>query len=186
MNTENSLINDIRVFMRKRRMHLGIGAQYRAAQALAKQLQVHPEVQKSQQIACYWAVGGELSCRNSITQLWRLGKQCYLPVIDFSADVNTMTFRQYRPGDRLVPNRYGIPEPVAGRYCVVDELDCVLTPLVAFDNNGNRIGMGGGFYDRAFARCKHTVLLGMAYRFQQVSMIKPQAWDVPLDDVIAV
>jgi len=68
-----------------------------------------------------------------------------------------------------------------------DQLDVVLVPLVAFDLTCNRIGMGGGFYDRSFEFRKNTpappTLVGVAHAFQQVKDVLAQPWDVPLDFV---
>ena len=101
-----------------------------------------------------------------------------------------MIFVRWREGERLLPNRFGIPEPVTLRGSVAPwRLDLVLTPLVAFDTAGNRLGMGGGYYDRAFARRhqqrwpRRPVLCGLAHRFQQVDLLPASVWDVPLKRV---
>jgi len=69
------------------------------------------------------------------------------------------------------------------------QLDLVLAPLVVFDENCNRIGMGGGFYDRSFAFRKDSqvtkpVLIGVAHDFQKVQQIVPEDWDVRLDMIV--
>lgn len=181
-----SNIEHARTLMRQRRRALGVGAQYRAAYQLCKQLQSDDLFRNSQHVACYWAVEGELSCQWVIKALWRAGKCCYLPVIDFSVSPKAMSFRQYCPGDRLLPNRYGIDEPASGRAREATELDCILIPLTAFDGCHHRIGMGGGFYDRALEYADRPALLGVAYRFQRVMRIEAQPWDVILDDVLTV
>jgi len=183
--TDNN-IEHIRAHMCRRRRALGIGAQYRAAYHLYQQIQTHRAFLASRSVACYWAVQGELDCHWVIKALWRAGKRCYLPVIDFSASPKAMVFKEYRPGDSLAKNRYGISEPISGQVCAIEQLDCILVPLTAFDDNGHRIGMGGGFYDRALEYAQLPTLLGVAYEFQRVSRIAPQPWDVILDDVLAV
>jgi 5-formyltetrahydrofolate cyclo-ligase len=70
-----------------------------------------------------------------------------------------------------------------------EALDLVLAPLVVFDSNRNRIGMGGGFYDRSFAFRKNPehklpVLIGVAHELQKVDQIVPQEWDVRLDMIV--
>lgn len=186
MFVNESNIESVRSRMCRRRRALGIGAQYFAAHRLYQQLQLHPLFQGSQHVACYWAIEGELSCQWVIKALWRSGKRCYLPVIDFSTNPQSMGFRECRPGDRLLPNRYGIPESVSGRYCQAWQLDCALIPLTVFDKDHHRIGMGGGFYDRAFEHAHRPALVGVAHCFQEVVRIEPQPWDVVLDDVITV
>ena len=70
------------------------------------------------------------------------------------------------------------------------ELDLILAPLVGFDTHGNRLGMGGGYYDRTFAYLKHRLhwqkprLIGLAYELQRVADLANHAWDVPLQSVV--
>ena len=95
-----------------------------------------------------------------------------------------------RPGEgietELTLNRFGIWQPLSGRSLDVCELDVVVTPLVAFDQNGNRIGMGGGYFDRTFAFLRHRdnwlrpKLIGVAFECQQVEEISPNPWDIRL------
>ena len=100
-----------------------------------------------------------------------------------------MTFRRWQPGEKMVANRFGIPEPVDGRECEPRRLELVLAPLVAFSGNGTRLGMGAGFYDRTFAFAKDNPaagpwMVGIAYALQQVDSLPSQPWDVPLGAVI--
>ncbi|MEO0368982.1 MAG: 5-formyltetrahydrofolate cyclo-ligase [Pseudomonadota bacterium] len=88
-------------------------------------------------------------------------------------------------------NEFNIPEPIINDHAVdLTRMDAVLVPLVAFDGFGNRLGMGAGFYDRAFEfrrTDKETVkpwLIGLAHDFQQVTQLNNQPWDVPLDAII--
>ena len=120
--------------------------------------------------------------------LWSLGKHIYLPVlVTFSHQ--KLWFARFEPDDVLAYNRYGIPEPVRRRLIKPCALDLVLTPLVAFDSAGHRVGMGGGYYDRSFAFLRHRRhwrsprLLGIAYEFQKQAAIVPNDWDVPLDAI---
>jgi 5-formyltetrahydrofolate cyclo-ligase len=85
-------------------------------------------------------------------------------------------------------NIYAIPEPIYTAKDIIssEDLDLVIMPLVATDKEGNRMGMGGGYYDRSFAfkkdkKTNYPQLLGFAYDFQLISSIYPEPWDVPLD-----
>ncbi len=85
------------------------------------------------------------------------------------------------------PNRYGIPEPQNTERVSPAALDYLLIPLVGFDRQGNRLGMGGGYYDRALANLKpfrRTFKLGVAYSFQELIELEPKAWDIPLDGIV--
>ena len=68
------------------------------------------------------------------------------------------------------------------------QLDIIFTPLVAFDDSGNRLGMGGGFYDRTLAglanKINNTAIIGLAYDQQQVDQLPLEAWDIPLPRII--
>jgi 5-formyltetrahydrofolate cyclo-ligase len=118
------------------------------------------------------------------------GKRCYLPVLHPFAGP-ALWFCEWRPGDPLVPNRFAIPEPIVTRRTLrtARELDFLLVPLVAFDNAGSRLGMGGGYYDRTLAylrlrdHWRRPRVVGLAHSFQRVESLPRNAWDVPVDAV---
>lgn len=123
-----------------------------------------------------------------ISRLWSMGKRTYLPGLH-GQELWFLPYTRYTP---LCRNRFGIPEPDAPprSRCLRQALDLVLMPLVAFDESGNRLGMGGGYYDRTFAyllnrrRWRRPMLLGVAYEFQCVESLPTRHWDVPLDGVV--
>lgn len=141
----------------------------------------------AEHIALYVAHNGELDPKHLLTQALADNKKCYLPVLD-NATGNTLLFLRYRPGDTLALNRYNIPEPIISFANMLppNELDLVITPLVAFDNNGNRLGMGAGYYDRSFEflqpdqQHKKPSLVGVGFEFQHIAPFKAEKWDVPL------
>ena len=158
------------------------------AEQLAHRTARHALVIQSQRVAAYLASDGEINPYPLMQLLWKSGKTIYLPVlVPFSNQ--TLWFAEFSPTDTLVFNRFGIPEPVRRRLLKPCALDLVLTPLVAFDSSGHRIGMGGGYYDRSFAflrRRQHwrkPRLLGLAYELQKQVCIEPNDWDIPLDAV---
>lgn len=160
----------------------------RCALQLARVIRRDRLVRNSRHIAAYIAADGEMDPRPLIENLWSLGKAVYLPVlVPFTR--NRLWFARYSPETRLVTNRFGIPEPDRAELISAAALDLVLTPLVAFDLAGHRIGMGGGFYDRSFAflrerrHWRKPRLLGIAYSFQQQATITAAPWDVPLDAI---
>ncbi len=125
-----------------------------------------------------------------IKQIWSMKKACFLPIIG-RLNHNRLNFVPYREGDPLLENCYGIPEPQNRRHPLPPwALDLLLLPLVAFDPQGNRLGMGGGYYDRTLAylrwreHWRTPTLLGVAYRFQEVETITAKGWDIPLDGVV--
>ncbi len=140
---------------------------------------------RARTLAFYIANDGELDPHLLYHRALALGKDCFLPVLDKRSP--KMDFALYRRGDKLIRNKFGIPEPAPrAPRIAADELDLVCLPLVGFDEQGNRLGMGGGFYDRTFAYRRTSVgtgplLVGLAHQCQQVSALPMQPWDVPLD-----
>jgi 5-formyltetrahydrofolate cyclo-ligase len=140
---------------------------------------------RARRLAVYLSRGGEVDLTALVIRAWKAGKRCYLPVVERGR----LRFLPYAPDTVLRPNRFGIPEPAetASRQVPASALDLVVLPLVAFDAAGNRLGMGGGYYDRTFAfshrrlRWRRPVLIGAAYGFQRVPALAVSPWDVPLD-----
>ena len=176
--------------MRRRRKVLSPPERDALGARLARVAARESLVRTSQRIAAYLPVNGEMDPRPLMDHLWSLGKTLYLPVLA-SFPERSLWFASYRPGDPLVNNRFGIPEPtrIHPRRASAVFLDLVLLPLVAFDTTGNRLGMGGGYYDHCFAFIKRRRhwrkprLMGMAYEFQRLPVIDSGPWDVPLDAV---
>ena len=183
--------NALRREMRQRRQALSPQQRRQAALSLLRHFANDPLFLRSRHIALYLPNDGELDLTPLLHRAWQLGKRCYLPVLS-PLYHNRLWFAPYRPDSVLIPNRFGIPEPDCPWRDMrrVYSLDLVLTPLVAFDAEGNRLGMGGGYYDRTFAylqqrrHWKKPRLIGTAYRFQQHSSLPSASWDIPLDGII--
>lgn len=175
---------ELRQELRTRRRTLSAAQQRQASHQLDIQLRQQPKLRAARHIAFYMASDGELSPRPTLLRLARQGRQCFLPCVSGQH----LEFRRYRPGQTLKRNRFNIPEPPAHRSLtrIPQQLDVILLPLVAFDAKGNRLGMGGGFYDRTLAGLKPTrrpLLIGLAHEFQRQNQLPIQSWDVPLDGI---
>ena len=96
-----------------------------------------------------------------------------------------MDFFQWSSNEPLSINKYGIPEPISNKVMYPDIL---LVPIVAFDKNLNRIGYGGGFYDRYIKRVKkknkNIITIGLAYSFQKIKKIKINNNDMKLNFIL--
>lgn len=138
----------------------------------------------SQHIACYMAKGAEVDLQKVVDAILQAGKRCYLPLI--RQDKSGLYFIEYLVGDNLRVGSFEILEPIFNRQKLImpENLDLVLTPLVAFDADGNRLGRGGGYYDRTFGFDNHPPLIGVAYACQEVLRIRPQLWDVKLHGAV--
>jgi 5-formyltetrahydrofolate cyclo-ligase len=179
----------LRQTIRARRQAIPAATARKYATQLANNARNHSLLLNSRHIAGFLAADGEMDPLPLMQQLWSLGKKIYLPVLTPFAR-NRLWFAHFEPGDELVFNRYGIPEPVRRHLIKPSALDLVLTPLVAFDSRGHRVGMGGGFYDRSFAflqrrsHWKKPRLLGIAYELQRQQAIETGSWDIPLDAIV--
>ena len=181
----------IRKQIRVQRQSLSEFDQQSAGLAVFDQLKKFHRYQSAKRTAIYLANDGELPLSAVANNIWHRKKGCYLPVI-FGYHHRKMHFAIYHRKTPFFDNRYGIPEPdihIRNQIKPMD-LDLVLMPLVAFDKTGNRIGMGGGFYDRSFAFLKRRrywkkpCLIGVAYDFQEVERLQKDDWDIPLDAIV--
>ncbi|NRQ41340.1 5-formyltetrahydrofolate cyclo-ligase [Rheinheimera sp. YQF-2] len=178
----------LRSLIRKRRQQLSAEAQQQAATALTAEVMACDMLNSSQHIALYLANDAEIDTYPLIQALWQQGKSVYLPVLHpFVAGY--LLFVRYDKDTLLYPNKFGIPEPLPAchKLMPVQQLDIIFTPLVAFDAAGNRLGMGGGFYDRTLSQLpqgSHCQVTGLAHNCQQVDAVPGEAWDIPLKQII--
>jgi 5-formyltetrahydrofolate cyclo-ligase len=157
-----------------------------ADRAIQTNIRRLPVFRRAQRIALFLAFDGEPSLAPLIDAARRQGKRLYVPVLRGM----TMAFAELEPGGTLAANFFGIMEPKLGAKLDARKLDLVLTPLVAFDDRGVRVGVGRGYYDRCFRFLRHRSqwrrpkLLGVAYELQRVPPLVPNSWDVPLWGVV--
>ena len=180
-------VDELRKRNRDLRAGLNAVAQDQAARNLGERICSMPEYARARRIAAYFAVNGEISLDFVIDRALAQGKQIFLPNLDQKA----LRFAPYFRQQKMRINRFKLPEPDVrdDEMLAPDALDLVLAPLVVFDAMRNRIGMGGGFYDRSFAFRKDPasnspVLIGVAHEIQKYSQLKPQPWDVQLDMIV--
>lgn len=173
--------------IRQRRKNLSSEQQHYFAQLAAERIAAHPRIQAASVISIFLSFDGELDTAPVITRLWHDGKQLCLPVLHPFSPGNLL-FLRYTPETPLIRNRLRILEPQLDVTQVVplSQLDIILTPLVAFDQHGQRLGMGGGFYDRTLENWQQSgpYPIGLAHNCQQVRDLPVEEWDIPLPEVI--
>ncbi len=178
---------NIRTHVRHLRRALTVEQQELAADLVAEHALSFAPIDQAHHIALFLSIDGELNTRPLIAKLWQHKKQVYLPVLHpFAA--GQLLFMHYTPDTLLTPNRLGIPEPPLDiRHLItLSELDVVMVPLVAFDKQGQRLGMGGGFYDRTLQHWQQHGFLpvGLAHDCQQVDLVPAAEWDIPLPAIL--
>jgi len=131
---------------------------------------------KCQHIGLYLPINKEVD----LTALLKTDKTCYIP----SVHGNLMQFHRHHQELRLNTTSYGLSQPEFVDNHHRPDLDLCFLPLVGFDAQGHRLGMGGGFYDRYFAANKNTVLWGVAHAAQQCEQLPLDPWDVKLHGII--
>jgi 5-formyltetrahydrofolate cyclo-ligase len=190
----------LRAGLRARRRAIPASQRIAAAERIAGHLLALPILPAAGDVAGYWAMDGEIALHAFQLRL-PPGLRWCLPVLTGDG----LRFARWRPGEPLAPNRFGIPEPAVTADALLEprHMAMVLVPLVGFDSQGRRLGMGGGWYDRAFAYRNAAAaaaaddasgggttaphrqpwLVGTAFAAQQVDALAAESWDVPLDAV---
>lgn len=178
----------LRQHIRATRRALSSAQQQIFSQQACQQLITLVKQLKVSSVALYLTNDGELDTTPLIEQLWQLGVQTYLPRLHPFSKGNLLFFR-YTETTLLIKNRLQIWEPKLDitQMRQPEQIDLIITPLVAFDKEGNRMGMGGGFYDRTLANWKKNgkpYPIGYAHDCQQVDKLPVEYWDIPLPMIV--
>ena len=145
-----------------------------------------PFLHGAKSVAGYQAMGGEIPLDAVFSHCFANNIATFLPIMQ----KQQLMFAPFNQHTQFTVRQFGIREPDVNPSLWIEpeQVHVVLVPLVAFDTSCNRIGMGGGFYDRSFAMRKTAnappLLIGVAHAIQQVESVYAQSWDVQLDHVI--
>ncbi|MFT6269243.1 MAG: 5-formyltetrahydrofolate cyclo-ligase [Alphaproteobacteria bacterium] len=191
----------LRLSFRKKRKALSACQQENAAHNIVKMAVEHDLFVNIGRVALYISHDGELDTQHLINYLWEQEKEVYLPVLHpFCAGY--LVFLRYSKNSPMTYNKFGILEPVLDvtKLCPLNKLGLILTPLVAFDESGNRLGMGGGFYDRTLqflrgnndnsgalesnSSINQIKIIGLAHDVQKTLSLPIEVWDIPLPEIL--
>lgn len=184
----------LRRHYRRLRQQISPQQQQQAAKALAKNLINSAVFMRATNIAAYWPDDGEISLLPTIELAFAMKKKIFLPLI---AHNQSMHFAKMTRQTSLAEGRWGILQPQSPAKIIKPYvLDILLVPVVAFDLYGNRLGRGGGFYDRYLAKLQRPsarlkqpsakpVIIGVAHQQQQIDQLPIESWDVPLNAVVS-
>ncbi|MDT9587203.1 MAG: 5-formyltetrahydrofolate cyclo-ligase [Candidatus Arsenophonus melophagi] len=182
----------IRTTIRQYRRKLTCAQQKSAADKITQRVLVHKLIQSAFHIGCFFSFDGEISTDLLIQNLLYQKKKIYLPTLD-PLHHSQLLFTNYCHDTFLIRNRFNIFEPMLSdnnisskNIITISQLDVLFVPLVAFDKHGQRLGMGGGFYDRLLLnwRKKNFFPIGLAHDCQLVDKIPSEKWDMPLPEII--
>ncbi|MEC9415825.1 MAG: 5-formyltetrahydrofolate cyclo-ligase, partial [Pseudomonadota bacterium] len=175
-----------REISKSRRNKLSGYKKKKASIAISKAIINLDDFNYASNVGCYMSSYGEVDTWPIVNEIWKRGKNLFLPKIRTNSK---MDFTKTTSNEKFLNNQYGIKEPISNNFTDSKFLDLVIVPLVAFDNEGNRIGMGGGYYDREFYYLKKEkkpskpLLIGIAFDCQKLEKIQQDSWDVSLSNV---
>ena len=173
----------MREAMLARRMGIPHAAMLSASQSVARQFADHPILAFAKSFAGYRAMRGELDVMDIFRLMERYGKHTALPCL--TAD-KSLTYHAWQLGDPLIRHALGMEEPTAEAPEIIPEI--ILTPLLAFDGDGYRLGYGGGNYDRTMVKLRALetppLFIGVAFSLQEVEQVPTDENDAPLDGIL--
>jgi 5-formyltetrahydrofolate cyclo-ligase len=181
---------NIRKQLRSQRRSLCAEQQFLVSEKITSILTTQPFFLRAKRVGIYLANDGEIDPSAIVDICHKSKKQCFLPVIH-PLKINRLHFAHFKQSTQLASNRFDILEPSikSSRLAMPWSLDLILMPLVGFDRQGNRLGMGAGFYDRTLAfkargQSPAPRLVGLAHSFQEIKGISAEPWDIPVDHII--
>ncbi len=180
MNTKDSLRKEISL----KRKNLSKKERLDSEKSLVQLWESVGDSYKKNKVALYWPINGEVATNALISYFFSNGSKCFLPVISNNEENKLIDFALFEEQSSLVKNRFGIPEPNKSKIIDLNQLDIIFLPCVCFDSRGNRIGMGGGFYDKTLSyvsKKEKTKLIILAYDFQEVESCLPESHDIKAD-----
>lgn len=185
------LRHKLRKTFRELRKELSAQEQKHAAHKLIEKCEHVKLFTEAKRVALYKTNDGELNTQALIEHLWGKDIKVYLPVLHPFCQGHLL-FIEYRKDSAMKTNGFGIVEPKLNclDICPLKELDFLFTPLVAFDEKGNRLGMGGGFFDRTLVQLQDIEVnmrprvIGLAHDIQKTKSLPIEAWDIPLPYII--
>lgn len=151
-----------------------------ASAQVVKNFQTLEAFKNAETVALYMAIDGEVQLDSLFSTCWKLGKRTCIPV--FNADAGIYEMAEITAETRFKSGQYGIREPVAPELVSSNWIDLMVVPGVAFDRKGNRLGRGGGYYDRLLDGFSgHSA--AVAFDFQLFPEIPHTSHDIPVDSI---
>jgi 5-formyltetrahydrofolate cyclo-ligase len=171
----------LRLTLKKVRSNLPLSFVEDSSKIICKKITALGPYQSANNLALYYSQKGEVNLYSLLEVSEGSHKSCYLPCI---TENKSLIFCRADLKEPLHVNRFGIYEPQNKSEIDLSLLELICIPMLAFDEYGTRLGMGGGYYDRCLEKNNKALLIGVAYEFQKIQYIPQQPWDVPMDVII--
>jgi 5-formyltetrahydrofolate cyclo-ligase len=172
---------DLRASMRSLRDAVPAAERARLSLRVADRLLELDPIRSGRSVLLFYAFGSEVETSGIIRALSGQGSTVLLPAVDG----DRLRASPYRPGDGLIEGTYGIPEPPGNMEVPAGAIDVVVAPGLAFDREGNRLGYGGGFFDRLLSEVQPDApRIGIGFHFQLVDRVPHGPDDQPLTMVV--
>jgi len=176
--------SELRKQLRMLRNTISLYARDRASHKLCANLNDCGFFAKNLKLAFYLASDGEINTLPSINLARKTGCKIYIPSVKKD---KRLRFHRYGLFSVLKNNKYNIAEVNSAEISPI-QLDVIFLPVVGFDRKGQRLGMGGGYYDRTLDKLQITrhrpLLVGLAYQLQEIKHLQTDAWDISLDCIV--
>lgn len=179
-------IHQIRSQLRRYRKSLSQRSRMIASRKVANQLRKQVFFKRSKKVGVYIDAFGEVPTHDIAKLCYKHNKALYFPQIrNFDQKLTWVktSYSQWK-NKRFSHHILGMKEPRQNRGFAVNQLDILIIPLLAFDDRGSRLGMGGGYYDRTLHKKNMVYRIGLAYEFQRQSPLERQPWDQPLHSAL--
>ncbi len=172
--------NEIRKVMKKRRLLMERETFLLHSQKIIEKVQQHDSYKKAKTIGIYVSLPGEVDTIPLIQQALKTHRVCVPKVIK-----DEMEFYYIRSLNDLKEGIFHVLEPITHELADAKDIDLMIVPMLAFDNQNYRVGYGKGFYDKYFAKDYNGYKLGLAFLYQKVHQIDIDIYDLPLDEILS-
>ncbi len=172
----------LRQWIRERKRMVGSSQKRKQSEIITREILEHPNIRTASTILLYAALPDEVETQGLLDNLSKKGKTVLLPVV---INQEELELRQYKGPQDLHIGAYHIPEPAGVPFLNLDQIDVAVIPGMAFDDYGNRLGRGKGYYDRLLEKIPQCYKIGICFDFQKFTHIPTGPYDVKMDEVIS-
>jgi len=172
----------LRQWIRERKRIVDISQKRKQSEIIAREILEHPKIRTASTILLYAALPDEVETQGLLDNLSKKGKTVLLPVV---INQEELELRQYKGPQDLRIGAYHIPEPAGVPFLNLNQIDVAVIPGMAFDDYGNRLGRGKGYYDRLLKRIPQCDKIGICFDFQKFTHIPTGPYDIKMDEVIS-